>query len=96
MLTETCSFAFGAPAPALIAPELPAALRAESDRALAWRAEQEVVAYWTEPMLPLVGQAPVRKRVVARNEKPARMIDDALRERALEALRMMMTQTPPV
>ncbi len=79
-----------------IAPELPAALRAESDRALAWRAEQEVVAYWTEPMLPLVGQAPVRKRVVARNEKPARMIDDALRERALEAVRMLMTQPPPV
>ncbi|HET9207051.1 MAG TPA: glucans biosynthesis glucosyltransferase MdoH [Burkholderiaceae bacterium] len=78
-----------------IAPELSPSLRAESDMALAWRAEQEMVAYWTEPMLPLIGEAPVRKRVVAR-EKPARMIDDALRQRALEAVRMLATQPPPV
>jgi membrane glycosyltransferase len=79
-----------------IAPELSPAIRAET-AVLAWRAEQEVVAYWTEPMLPLVGEVPVRKRVVARDSKPARMIDDALRQRALEAVReMMMTQTPPV
>ena len=79
-----------------IAPELSPSLRAAADTALAWRAEQEVVAYWTEPMLPLVGEAPVRKRVIARNEKPARMIDDALRQRALEAVRSLMTQPPPV
>ena len=79
-----------------IAPELSPSLRAESDMALAWRAEQEMVAYWTEPMLPLIGEAPVRKRVVARAEKPARMIDDALRQRALEAVRMLSTQPPPV
>ena len=78
-----------------IAPELSPSLRAESDMALAWRAEQEMVAYWTEPMLPLIGEAPVRKRVVAR-EKPARMIDDALRQRAIEAVRMLATQPPPV
>ena len=65
--------------------------------ALAWRAEQEMVAYWTEPMLPLVREAPVRKqRVVARDNRPARMIDDALRERAMEAVRSLMTQPPPV
>jgi membrane glycosyltransferase len=79
-----------------IAPELSPTLRAESDMALAWRAEQEMVAYWTEPMLPLVREAPVRKRVSARDNKPARMIDDALRERALEAVRSLMTQPPPV
>jgi membrane glycosyltransferase len=79
-----------------IAPELSPALRAASETALAWRAEQETVAYWTEPMLPLVGEAPVRKRVIARNDKPARMIDDALRQRALEAVRSLMTQPPPV
>jgi membrane glycosyltransferase len=79
-----------------IAPELSPAIRAET-AVLAWRAEQEVVAYWTEPMLPLVGEMPVRKRVLVRDSKPARMIDDALRQRALEAVReMMMTQTPPV
>jgi membrane glycosyltransferase len=79
-----------------IAPELSPTLRAESDLALAWRAEQEMVAYWAEPMLPLVREAPVRKRLVARDNKPARMIDDALRERALEAVRSLMTQPPPV
>ena len=79
-----------------IAPELSPMLRAESDMALAWRAEQEMVAYWTEPMLPLIGEAPVRKRVVARAEKPARMIDDALRQRAIEAVRMLSSQPPPV
>jgi len=76
-----------------VAPELSASVRAESDMALAWRAEQEMVAYWTEPMLPLVGEVPVRKRVAAR-EKPARMIDDALRQRALEAVRSLAQ--PPV
>jgi membrane glycosyltransferase len=75
-----------------IAPELSPAIRAQTEMALAWRAEQEVVAYWTEPMLPLVGEATVRKRAVAR-EKPARMIDDALRQRALEAVRSLQ---PPV
>jgi membrane glycosyltransferase len=79
-----------------IAPELSPAIRAET-AVLAWRAEQEVVAYWTEPMLPLISEAPVRKRVVVRDNKPARMIDDALRQRALEAVReMMVTHTPPV
>jgi membrane glycosyltransferase len=78
-----------------VAPELSPSVRAQAEM-LAWRAEQEVVAYWTEPMLPLVGEVPVRKRVAAR-EKPARMIDDALRQRALEAVReLMLTQTPPV
>jgi membrane glycosyltransferase len=79
-----------------IAPELSPAIRAET-AVLAWRAEQEVVAYWTEPMLPLISEAPVRKRMVVRDNKPARMIDDALRQRALEAVReMMVTHTPPV
>jgi membrane glycosyltransferase len=78
-----------------IAPELSPAIRAETT-VLAWRAEQEVVAYWTEPMLPLVSEAPVRKRVIARSDnKPARMIDDALRQRALEAVREMINQSPP-
>ena len=50
----------------------------------------------TEPMLPLIGEAPARKRVAAR-EKPARMIDDALRQRALEAVRdLIIHQSPPV
>jgi membrane glycosyltransferase len=79
-----------------IAPELSPAIRAQTDMSLAWRAEQEVVAYWTEPMLPLTIESPVRKRVVVR-DKPARMIDDALRQRALEAVReLMLSQTPPV
>ena len=63
---------------------------------LAWRAEQEVVAYWTEPMLPLVSESPVRKRAVARDNKPARMIDDALRQRALETVRLLSNAGPPV
>ena len=78
-----------------IAPELSPAIRAET-AVLAWRAEQEVVAYWTEPMLPLISEAPVRKRMVLRDNKPARMIDDALRQRALEAVRSLSTQSPPV
>jgi hypothetical protein len=79
-----------------IAPELSPAIRAETT-VLAWRAEQEVVAYWTEPMLPLVSEAPVRKRVIARDNKPARMIDDALRQRALDAVRdLVSSPSPPV
>jgi membrane glycosyltransferase len=73
-----------------VAPELSPALRAAS---LAWRAEQETVAYWTEPMLPLAGETPVRKRAV--RERPARMIDDALRQRALDAVRNMSQYSPP-
>jgi hypothetical protein len=42
----------------------------------------------------------VRKRVTARDNKPARMIDDALRQRALETVRELMmnqmTSVPPV
>jgi membrane glycosyltransferase len=82
-----------------IAPELSPTIRAQTE-ILAWRAEQEMVAYWTEPMLPLVAEAPVRKRVTARDNKPARMIDDALRQRALETVRELMmnqmTSVPPV
>ena len=46
---------------------------------------------------PVTAQPPaVRKRVVA-SQKPARMIDNALRQRALEAVeRSLASDTPPV
>ncbi|HSB99313.1 MAG TPA: glucans biosynthesis glucosyltransferase MdoH, partial [Burkholderiaceae bacterium] len=70
-----------------IAPELPQQ----------WRTGSDVVvsAYWYEPAVPLHAQAPVRKRVV--RDKPARMIDDALRQRAFEAVqRALAAESPPV
>jgi|GEM_PF-123293 membrane glycosyltransferase len=59
----------------------------------AWHAEQEFMAYWHSPplvadWLPSSSETPApRKRTVAgMREKPARMIDDAVRRRALEAV----------
>jgi hypothetical protein len=73
-----------------IAPELSAELRAAH--------EVNLMAYWRElPSLqPVSAQPPTaRKRMVAR-EKPARMIDNALRQRALEAVeRALASESPP-
>jgi membrane glycosyltransferase len=78
---------FAVPRPG-IAPELPPQ----------WRAAQEVVlnAYWRdEPSLPLTQQVVARKRTV--RDKPARMIDDALRQRAFEAVeRALANELPPI
>jgi membrane glycosyltransferase len=70
-----------------IAPELPPQ----------WRVDHELTAYWRGvPSLRQVSAEapPVRKRV---RDKPARMIDDALRRRALEAVgRALADEAPPV
>ena len=74
-----------------IAPELSAQVRAAQ--------EVNLMAYWHDlSALPQVTAQPpaVRKRVVAR-EKPARMIDNALRQRAFEAVeRALVSESPPV
>jgi hypothetical protein len=73
-----------------IAPELAPGVRAAQ--------EIDFAAYWRDvPSLPpILAEAPSpRKRIVAR-ERPARMIDDALRQRALESVRMLAAQSPPV
>ncbi|MFI4930294.1 MAG: glucans biosynthesis glucosyltransferase MdoH [Burkholderiales bacterium] len=76
----------GVPLPG-IAPELPPQ----------WRAAQEAAlnAYWRDlPSLPPAQQVVARKRAV--RDKPARMIDDALRQRAFEAVeRALANELPP-
>ncbi|HEU5293784.1 MAG TPA: glucans biosynthesis glucosyltransferase MdoH [Burkholderiaceae bacterium] len=60
--------------------------------------ELNLAAYWRDlPSLPPVNvHPPVRKRVFVRDSKPARMIDDAIRQRALEAVeRAVASETPP-
>ena len=59
--------------------------------------ELNLAAYWRDlPSLPPVSaEAPtLRKRMVLR-EKPARMIDDALRRRAFEAVGRAVSTTSP-
>jgi membrane glycosyltransferase len=72
-----------------IAPELSPQLRVEH--------ELNLTAYWRDlPSLPPVSVEPptVRKRVATR-EKPARMIDNAIRQRAFEAVeRAIATDSP--
>ena len=70
-----------------IAPELPPQ----------WRAVSDIItsAHWREPTLLAQVQPPLRKRVL--RDKPARMIDDALRQRAFEAVqRALAAEMPPV
>jgi len=67
-----------------VAPELPLHWRAVGDVAVA--------AYWPEPATP-IAQAAVRKRPV--REKPARMIDEAVRRRAIEAVERALAEQPP-
>jgi membrane glycosyltransferase len=72
-----------------IAPELSPALRVEHGLNL--------TAYWSDlPSLPPVSaQPPLRKRVAVR-EKPARMIDNEIRQRAFEAVeRAIASESPP-
>jgi hypothetical protein len=71
-----------------IAPELSPGVRAAQ--------ELDFAAYWREvPSLPpILAEPQVRKRVAAR-ERPARMIDDALRQRALESVRMLASSSSP-
>jgi membrane glycosyltransferase len=72
-----------------VAPELPPA----------WRVERslDLGGYWRElaSLQPVQADAPVvRKRL---RERPARMIDDALRQRAFEAVgRALASESPPV
>ncbi len=72
-----------------IAPELSPQLRVAH--------ELNLTAYWRDlPSLPPVSAQPptVRKHVAAR-EKPARMIDNAIRQRAFEAVeRAIATESP--
>ena len=81
---------FGVPRPG-IAPELSTQLRVEH--------ELNLRAYWRDlPSLPpVLAQPPVaRKRMAARDNKPARMIDNAIRQRAFEAVeRAIATESPP-
>src|SRR5262249_19547296 len=63
------------------------------------RAAQEIdlAAYWREvpSRAPIVAEVQPRKRIL--RERPARMIDDALRQRALESVgRALAAQSPPV
>ena len=70
-----------------IAPELPPQ----------WRAVSDIVtsAQWHEATVVAQAQPPLRKRML--REKPARMIDDALRQRAFEAVqRALAAEAPPV
>jgi hypothetical protein len=72
-------------------PELSPQLRVEHDLNL--------TAYWRDlPSLPpvLAQQPSARKRVVVR-DKPARMIDNAIRQRAIEAVERALAsgETPP-
>jgi hypothetical protein len=55
-------------------------------------------AYWREvPSLPpILAEAPTPRKRIAARERPARMIDDALRQRALESVRPLTLQSPPV
>jgi hypothetical protein len=73
-----------------IAPELSPQLRVEH--------ELNLTAYWRDlPSLPPVtAQQPLaRKRMVVR-DKPARMIDNAIRQRAIEAVeRALASEAPP-
>jgi membrane glycosyltransferase len=66
----------------------------------AWRAEQQLAAFWDSAptLLPTVEMpAPRTKRMLVRDNKPARMIDDALRRRAMQAVeRAIATQESPV
>jgi membrane glycosyltransferase len=89
MAAAVALVAIGAPSPGLT-PGLSPQSRVEH--------ELNLTAYWRElPSLqPVQAQAPVRKRVVARDSKPARMIDNALRQRALEAVeRAIANEAPP-
>jgi len=74
-----------------IAPELSTQLRVEH--------ELNLTAYWRDlPSLPPVVAEPpaMRKRFVGRDHKPARMIDNAIRQRALEAVeRALASESPP-
>jgi membrane glycosyltransferase len=75
-----------------VAPELPPALRAAQ--------ELDFGAYWRDvptTLPPILADAPTpRKRVVVVRERPARMIDDALRQRALESVgRSVAAPTSP-
>jgi hypothetical protein len=72
-----------------IAPELSAAARAAQ--------ELDFAAYWRMPTLPpVLAETPALRKRVA-NEKPARMIDDAVRRRALDAVgRAVALESPPV
>ena len=73
-----------------IAPELAPGVRAAQ--------EIDFAAYWREvPSLPpILAEAPTPRKRMAAREKPARMIDDALRQRALESVRPLALQSPPV
>jgi membrane glycosyltransferase len=75
-----------------VAPELPPALRAAQ--------ELDFGAYWRDvptTLPPILAEAPApRKRVAMVRERPARMIDDALRQRALESVgRSLATPASP-
>ena len=86
MAAAVALLTLGVPRPG-IAPELPPQ----------WRAAQEAAlnAYWRDlPLQPPTQQVVARKRTV--RDKPARMIDDALRQRAFEAVeRALANELPP-
>ena len=80
---------FGVPRPG-IAPELSTQLRVEH--------ELNLRAYWRDlPSLPpVLAQPPVARKRMAERDKPARMIDNAIRQRAFEAVeRAIATDSPP-
>jgi hypothetical protein len=58
------------------------------------RGDLVVAAYWSDTPAVQPVRASARKRVV--RDKPARMIDDAVRQRALEAVqRSLAVESPP-
>ncbi|MBE7419521.1 MAG: glucans biosynthesis glucosyltransferase MdoH [Ideonella sp.] len=66
----------------------------------AWHNEQQVAALWDamlhEPSATTIAPAPPKRVMAAVRHKPARMIDDAVRRRAIEAVeRAIAAEDPP-